>query len=207
LALKVIFSIIFTLFVITIIPPGFAQNLDFESIQTKKHAKMDSIFAEISEEYQKNTDVSELLLKSGNESTPLTPLPIFEPSFGTTAEILLSHVPKLNEETQLTFTVGVMPQVNRTFEDLSAQVILPDGFTLINGDLSWQGDLEPGETVQITSTIKAVQTGELTIGASVKGAFDYLYVTVSENDSIISRTPFEFSKPTTTVRTGSATLP
>ena len=128
-------------------------------------------------------------------------------SLGTTAELSLSHAPKLGEEAQLTFIVSVMPQLNRTFKDLSAQVVLPEGFTLVSGDLSWQGDLEPGQAVQITSTIKATKTGNWSIGGSIKGAFDYLYVYVSETDATVSRTPFKVSESTSTTQTGSVTLP
>ena len=115
-------------------------------------------------------------------------------SFGTTAEISLSNAPKLGQEAQLTFTVEVMPEYNKTIEDLSAEVILPEGFAHVSGDLTWQGDLNPRQPIQITSTIKSVKTGEWAIGGSVKGAFDYLYVTVSEDDATISREPFEVPK-------------
>ncbi len=162
-------------------------------------------------------------------SSPET-VPTSETFFGTTAELSLSRVPNLNEEFQLTLTVGVAPQLNRTFENLTAHVTLSEGFALLGGDLNWQGDLEPGETVQIVSTIKATQTGELTIVGSVKGMSDVLYLTVSESGSTVSRTPhpitasstaqtevvkitlddftYEFpARPASVARTGNVTLP
>ena len=120
------------------------------------------------------------------------------PSFGTTAELSLSNAPKLNEEAQLTFTISVMPEYNKAINNLSAEIVLPEGFVHVSGDLTWQGDLNPGQSIQITSTIKSVKTGDWSIGGSIKGAFDYLYVTVSEGDATISREPFKIKPDSTT---------
>ena len=127
-------------------------------------------------------------------------------SFGTTAELSLSSLSnplKLNEEAQLTFTIGVMPEYNKAINNLSAEIVLPEGFVHVSGDLTWQGDLNPGQPIQITSTIKSVKTGDWSIGGSIKGAFDYLYVTVSEDDATISREPFEVPRSDPPFPTGS----
>ena len=91
-----------------------------------------------------------------------------------------------------------MPEYNKAIDNLSAEIVLPDGFVHVSGDLTWQGDLNPGQPIQITSTIKSVKTGDWSIGGSIKGAFDYLYVTVSEDDATISREPFKIKPDSTT---------
>jgi len=112
------------------------------------------------------------------------------PSFGTSADLSISHPPKLAEEAQLTFTIQGQPWENAMLKSITANIVLPEGFALVNGDLSWNGDLGTNQTVQIISTIKAVKTGDWTIGADLKGAMDFLYITVSEDGASLSDEPF-----------------
>ena len=98
----------------------------------------------------------------------------------------MSRVPRLNEPATITCTVkSVFPAPNSV-----AQVELPSGATLIDGNLSWQGDLEPDSPVQLSGTIKFIEEGQWTIKAFAKyiideqnywGDEEYIYVTVTKD--------------------------
>jgi hypothetical protein len=81
-----------------------------------------------------------------------------------TLELTMSKAPSLNETAMTTCTVkSVFPAPNSV-----AQVDLPSGAILIDGNLSWQGDLEPGSPVQLSGTIKFIEEGQWTIKAFAK---------------------------------------
>jgi hypothetical protein len=103
-----------------------------------------------------------------------------------TVELAMSKAPRLNEPAMITCIVkSVFPAPNSV-----AQVELPSGATLIDGNLSWQGDLEPGSPVQLSGTIKFIEEGKWTIKAFAKyiiddnscwGDGEYIYVTVTKD--------------------------
>jgi len=81
----------------------------------------------------------------------------------------------------------------------SAQITLPDGFELVSGDLSWQGDIAPDGQESFNFSIRTVETGNWTIEAdagyfitedSWYGSVDYIYISVSEETAWVSKTPF-----------------
>lgn len=102
-----------------------------------------------------------------------------------TIELAMSKAPRLNEPARITCTIkSAFPAPNSV-----AQVELPSGATLIDGNLSWQGDLEPGSPVRLSGTIKFVEEGQWTIKAFAKyiiseqtcwGDGEYIYVTVTK---------------------------
>lgn len=133
------------------------------------------------------------------------------PSSGVDINLKLSKAPLLGETVLLNATVTVIQAdvVNTIFS-----INLPDGFELVNGGLSWEGDIiipnktyppfnesnQPAKTsLSLISNIKAIQEGEWTItgilsddGSTTDKFQQYgrLYVSVSETNSYISDTPF-----------------
>ncbi|MCJ7516275.1 MAG: hypothetical protein MUO89_10020 [Dehalococcoidia bacterium] len=97
----------------------------------------------------------------------------------------MSKAPRLNEPAKINFTVkSAFPAPNSV-----AEVELPSSATLIDGSLSWQGDLEPGSPVQLSGTIKFIEEGQWTIEAFAKHTIDeqncwgdeaYIYLTVTK---------------------------
>lgn len=83
--------------------------------------------------------------------------------------------------------------------DTSAEITLSDGFSLVNGALSWKGNLARNGLAEMVATANAVRQGMWTIIAKVRcilpngdwvGDVDHAYVSVSERSiSSISRTP------------------
>ena len=102
-----------------------------------------------------------------------------------TVKLEMSKAPRLNEPVMITCTViSVFSAPNSV-----AQIELPSGATLIDGNLSWQGDLEPGSPVHLSGTIKFIEEGQWIIKAFAKHIIDdnncwgdgkFIYVTVTK---------------------------
>jgi hypothetical protein len=125
------------------------------------------------------------------ESPPFPPIP----SLPIGVDLSISNAPALNETAEITCTITSVFDAPNT----SAQIILPDGFELVSGELSWQGDIAPNGQESFKFTIKSVKTGNWTIKAKAGylfgedgwyGNLDYLYISVSEETALVSKTPF-----------------
>jgi hypothetical protein len=110
-------------------------------------------------------------------------------------DLSISNAPALNETAELTCTIASVFDAPNT----TAQITLPDGFELVSGDLSWQGDIAPNGQESFNFSIRTVETGNWTIEAdagyfpdenSWYGDTDRLYVSVSEETAWVSKTPF-----------------
>ena len=116
--------------------------------------------------------------------------------------------------------IGKLVEVTATFtnrvslsegvlRDVEASISLPNGIQLLDGDLSWKGDLLKDQPQTIQVTVKTIQLGTYKIHASAHNeinnarGFDWLYVTVTENGATISKTsptcvtntPYKTSSP------------
>ena len=125
------------------------------------------------------------------ESPPFPPIP----SIPIEVHLSISNAPALNETAEITCTITSVFAAPNT----SAQIILPDGFKLVSGELSWQGDIAPNGQESFKFTIKSVKTGNWTIEAKAGylfgedgwyGNIDDLYISVSEETALVSGTPF-----------------
>lgn len=111
------------------------------------------------------------------------------PSSYFVSDLTISHPPKLGEEAQL--TLQIVPRYPEDMSDYRGEIILPEGFELVDGVLDKTEDLEVDGTFEMVATIKAVKTGNWTInGGGEGGAISSLYVAVSEDDAYLSDTQF-----------------
>jgi hypothetical protein len=115
------------------------------------------------------------------------------PSVPIGVELSLSPVPRLNEVGELRCVVTSVFKAS----DVRVEVKLPDGFALVSGDLTWQGDLTADGKVEVIANIKTVKLGSWVIegeaGYSFTGGMyldrDRLYITVTEASAYMSREP------------------
>lgn len=121
--------------------------------------------------------------------------PDIPPSAPIEVGLSISNAPALNETAELTCTITAVFDAPNT----TAQITLPDGFELVSGDLSWQGDIAPNGQESFNFSIRTVETGNWTIEAdagyfitedSWYGNVDYIYISVSEETAWVSKTPF-----------------
>ncbi|MBI2578077.1 MAG: hypothetical protein HYW26_00020 [Candidatus Aenigmarchaeota archaeon] len=116
-----------------------------------------------------------------------------KPSAPMYVNLSLTGTPSLNQPVELTFTVTPLTDAPNTL----IQVMLPEGFSLISGNLSWNGDIAKNETIQIRSTVKAVEAGYWAIEAYAKsmrfgfGKRSMLFINVSETTATVSKSPLQ----------------
>jgi hypothetical protein len=151
-------------------------------------------------------------------------LTIFLPGCGSRAsshvlqpKLSFAELPILNKPVQLTAVLSLLQGYNHDAHDVSAQIILPDGFEKIEGDLEWHGDIKYGTTKTLTATVKSVKTGNWEI--LCKAYFDpspdqhlgdtvSLYVIVSQSGATVSdRRPHEPTSPVYEHTLGTSTPP
>ncbi len=118
-----------------------------------------------------------------------------------TADLSMSGVPSLDQVVELTFS----SKFSVDFKNATMEISLPEGFALVNGNLTFNGDVSKGEEVQIKSLVKATETGVWKIQAGVQGYYigggdftnrDSLYINVSGNSGQVSQFPFDYPDPT-----------
>ena len=120
------------------------------------------------------------------------------PSPPIKAQLSFSELPLLNKTVQLTATFRLQEWEEHDARDVTARIILSEGFEKIDGELEWKGDFIRGNTYTLVATVKAVKTGDWTIEArasyspgegSYLGGYTALYVSVSEENTTVSETP------------------
>jgi len=83
-------------------------------------------------------------------------------------DLEMSKAPKLNEIAELTCIVGSLWDLPNT----TVEITLPEGATLISGDLTWQGDLKADNPVSLSATIRFTETGNWAIKTVAKSIID-----------------------------------
>jgi len=78
--------------------------------------------------------------------------------------LTLSQPPKLNETANLTLTIPATGSLSAPY-GLRAVIWLPKGFIWVDGNNTWAGNITGGQDVVFGGKIKAVETGNCTIGA------------------------------------------
>ena len=127
------------------------------------------------------------------------------PSAPMSLDISFSDAPALNQTAEVTCTItSVVDAFNTT-----AKVVLPEGLSMVGGDLSWKGDMygthvskmnvSGGTTIQFKAVVKAVKTGDWIVEASAKsmsedgwtgiGGRESVYVSIYENSASMSDSP------------------
>jgi hypothetical protein len=111
--------------------------------------------------------------------------------------LILSKIPVLHEQVDLTFNFSSV----RAAPGTTAEFVLPKGVALVEGNLSWSGDLLPDEMRTMFVTIEFVEEGNWTIEAKARyelengdvwGDAAYLYLFVSET---VSHSGFSTQQP------------
>lgn len=102
-----------------------------------------------------------------------------------TVDVRISKAPKINENVKLFFTITSAFDAPNSI----AEIELPEGAILVNGNLNWKGDLIKNIPVQLSSTIKFIKEGNWTIKTFAKQIFDeenwwgdvdYIYLNVTK---------------------------
>jgi len=124
------------------------------------------------------------------QSIKLTCIP---PSSPIDVELSLARAPVVGQSTKLTCIVtSVIEAVNVT-----AEIILPEGITRVEGDLSWSGDIPARGTVEVESVIEVSKAGNCAIQATAGYSFgkdswygdlDRLYISIPEDSAHVGPT-------------------
>ncbi|VUT27939.1 MAG: hypothetical protein SYNGOMJ08_00496 [Candidatus Syntrophoarchaeum sp. GoM_oil] len=143
---------------------------------------------------------------SNEEIEPLSPTPnIIQPQENKNpikmgvpmyVNLSVSGIPSLNTVVKLTFTATPLADAPNT----TVQILLPDEFVLVVGDVFWNGDLAKSKTIQLNASVKAVKVGDYIIKASaisdqisyIFGKPDNLYVSVLNTTAMVGdKAPIE----------------
>lgn len=113
-------------------------------------------------------------------------------SFFKSFDVSFLDNPALNYQTALICTV-----IQRDFaSDIFIEVLLPEGFELVDGTLTWQGHASPGQALVHQVTIKAVKPGKWVIrvwgGPPENPRFDLqnVYAKVTETSAEVFADPY-----------------
>ncbi len=126
---------------------------------------------------------------AGEESTTETP-----PAPPFTMEVSFPHgAPPLNQTAEL---ICVVKPNNISINNMSLEIILPDGFELVSGTLSWTGNISKGDEAEVMrAVVRSVKTGNWTIeltgyldpqvntGLGLNGPGPICYVSVCEGSA------------------------
>ena len=115
------------------------------------------------------------------KSKPIAPMNV---------NLSMSGIPSLNTVVKLMFTATPLENAPNT----TVQILLPDEFVLVAGDLFWNGDLAKNETILLNASVEAVKMGDYVIKASaisnqisyIFGKTDNLYISVFETTATVS---------------------
>ena len=100
----------------------------------------------------------------------------------------LSRLPRSYETTELLCTI----MLRQDYQDVKAEIVLPEGATLVDGNLEWQGDLKADTPIHFLVKIKFDLIGEWRIDAGLwrwfNGEYSWKvttskYITIGFNDS------------------------
>jgi hypothetical protein len=117
------------------------------------------------------------------------------------ADLSMSGIPSLDQVVELTFS-------SKSYIDaknITMEIFLPEEFALVDGNLTFKGEIPRNKNLQIKALVKPIKTGMWTIKTRVVNYYmeggnftnwDYLYVNVSENSGQVSNLPFDYPSPT-----------
>ena len=129
---------------------------------------------------QKEERVVPKVVKGEKGEAPKTPI---------TISLSMPTTPLLNEVTKITATVNSILDA----PDTTARIILPEGVTLVSGDLIWEGDLKAGIPTSFSANIKFTKVENVRIEAVANhiiddenswGDIDVIYVNYSTSQEV-----------------------
>ena len=105
------------------------------------------------------------------------------PKFLEEFNLSVQGTPLINKPVELTCRVKQTPYVSR---NISIEVILPEGFKLVSGNLSWHGYLAGNDIVEVKSIIEAIKIGNWTITAKTSPfQATNLYISVKNETAVV----------------------
>ena len=114
---------------------------------------------------------------------------IDKPSAPIDVELNISGTPALGQTVNLSVTATPLADAPNT----TVQILFPDEFVLVSGDLLWNGDIAKNETIRLNASMKAIMIGDYVIKASAIseerwtfGKSDSLYISVFETTATVS---------------------
>lgn len=118
------------------------------------------------------------------------------PTSPMSIQLSISTPPALNQMAD----VRALVQSSVEAPNTKAEIVLSEGFILVNGVLSWTGDLAKGGHVELLATVKAIKTGEWTIEARAISNFtrDSYFGSSAALRLLVSESFGEIVKQTTT---------
>jgi len=153
------------------------------------------------------------VLYSDHERIELS-LPHAVPDLGI--ELSLDRPPIWGDILQLTCTASLEQWNGQGVSKATIDIMIPKAFELIDGDLSWSGDISGGSAVTIQATLKAVEMGEYEINANIIYSFskyryirsDKIYLGIFKDRGFISdeHLDFETSKIPTAMALASSDM-
>jgi hypothetical protein len=133
-----------------------------------------------------------VLLATSLPACGVPPLPEIE------ARLSFSEPPILGKPVQLTATFDPAEIYTDVAHDVTASIILPEGFEKVAGDLEWQGDFIRDNTYTLSATVKSIKAGDWKIEAKALyypregeclGGSTVIYVSVSETGATVRSRP------------------
>lgn len=118
-------------------------------------------------------------------------------------DLTLSSTP-FSEDKVATISVRIgkregYPTEGVNWPDTNAEIILPKGLELVEGDLTWQGDIIGDEIVEFKAKVRAIQNGEWKVEAYAQyiidennmwGDIERFYILVKDDQVLISEQRF-----------------
>lgn len=105
---------------------------------------------------------------------PFTTVSLSAPSSPISVELTaaaFTEKPKLASETDLILTAAVHPTYSLSLPPTTAQIELPEGITLVSGDIEWAGDLTIESPLTLQARVRFAQVGDWAVTARVKSDF------------------------------------
>lgn len=147
-----------------------------------------------------DSSAPQTLDQSTAPTSPETPSPTYEwskptaesaPASWVKVMLSLSELPLLGKPVEVTATFSIREQLNRDLPNSAIEIILPDGFEFVSGDLKQIVDIMRGTDIRLKATIKSVKTGKWEISARAlstrgQGGGAVLYTTISEDSATVS---------------------
>ncbi|MBI5354454.1 MAG: hypothetical protein HZB50_17575 [Chloroflexi bacterium] len=123
---------------------------------------------------------------SGNDGGKIGPL--------VTINLQFSELPKLNQVVNLKISISTPIPIN----NIQAQLLLPNGFTLVSGEAEWGFDLDANQSYETEVVVMANTLGESQIQVDATGQQDtaiignkkIIYINVLTDTADVSIEPF-----------------
>ena len=136
------------------------------------------------------------------------------PASPVKVELSIANAPALGRTAELTCIVTS----HYDAMNVTAEIILPDAFELVSGNLSWKGDIASNGQGKFKFMIKSVKIGNWAIearagylprgpGGGWYGDTDYIYISVSEDSAQVSEKPLVKEPPVFAERLDPSKIP